>query len=138
MGTIFCDDPNDHRRQGERDFRRGTIDHEMVRGSYDDDCAREYAAGVERARAEQRRAEELMQEQEAHARAVRRREEWIRMEEVLHEAARQTEEASGQFEEFVDTILAIEKARRAAEATARRWKWARSFRAGARFPGSGR
>lgn len=145
MGRFWCDDPIGHRRQGERDVERHHVDHEMLRNRHHDDCAREYARGVERAQFDERMREEQREREDARERQElmerRQRAQWAeeeRLEEAMREAWHAAEQAAQDFEAFIAELDAAEKLRRSREAVAARWRWARSFRAGARFPGSGR
>jgi len=73
--SYYCDNPREHKREGERDFERGGrygYDDRQYHDSFDP-CSRHYREGFDDARREQERREERRQEeQDAQAREDRR------------------------------------------------------------------
>ncbi len=139
MGRFWCDNPEEHRRRGEQDARYGHVDRDMIRERYDDECAAEYARGVRREedRREEERREEEADRRHAEQRSRDRSREDEGFEEAAMEFARQAYEAEQSFDEYAAACLATLSPRQPTTPLARRWAWSRSFRAGARFPGSG-
>ena len=76
--SYWCDNPHEHRREGERDFERHGrygYDDQQYHDSWND-CSKYYREGFDQARREHDRREELRQEEEqAQAREERRRAE---------------------------------------------------------------
>lgn len=101
----WCNNPEDHRREGQNDFeRRGRPDQEKYRNSLDA-CDDEYTRGFDEARRNQEREEMRREEEEQERRAQERRAEERRDREYLEEQARQhEEEVAAQQAEYEDQM----------------------------------
>jgi hypothetical protein len=80
---MWCDNPNEHRREGERDFERGGRYGYNSHQYHDhwDDCAKHYQEGFDSARREEERRQEFREEQERQERNQERRRMESRREE---------------------------------------------------------
>ena len=81
--SMWCDNPRDHRREGERDYERGGrygYDSQQYHDHWND-CSKYYREGFDEAKREDERRQERLEEQQAEERRHERRIEERRMEE---------------------------------------------------------
>ena len=84
--SYYCNNPEEHRREGRQDFeRRGYYDHEQYNQPFDE-CSRHYTEGYDQAR----REEEYRQEMQAEE---RRREEYEQQQAYYARQRQQEQEA---------------------------------------------
>lgn len=86
--SYWCDNPQEHRREGGRDFeRRGRYGYDSQKYSDSwDDCSKYYREGFDEARREHDRRDEQREEEEAaHRRAEHRRREQRELERQQEE-----------------------------------------------------
>lgn len=81
--SMWCDNPSDHRREGERDYERGGrygYDSQQYNDHWND-CSKFYREGFDEARREDERRQERLEEQRHEEARAERRAQERRMEE---------------------------------------------------------
>jgi len=89
MSYFSCENPNEHKREGEEDFnRRGSYGYDSQKyHDEQDDCNRAYTDGFDEARrADERRQEEERAQEEAEERRQYERQSEIRQQDDIEHA----------------------------------------------------